>query len=118
MARAQRQSERRQKQRLRQQAYRTRLKSERRPSRDDIARVLLHLVITRSVAKGEIKSLERYCDVIVDALARQGFAPDHCHDVFGDLVDKYTKADWHFRRKVHLGSASDPNAVGETEPAV
>src|SRR5690606_5058336 len=52
-------------QRERQQLYRKRIKAERRPSRDDIARVLLHVVITRSAARDKLDELEKFGDLIV-----------------------------------------------------
>jgi len=44
-----RQAERLRKQRIRQQKYRDRLKAERRPERDDVAQVFLHLMIVKGV---------------------------------------------------------------------
>jgi hypothetical protein len=82
------QSERLRKQCERQKDYRDRLRAERKPTRDDIVRVLLHY-----------------------GLADQGFDKDASLGVIDDLIDKYTKRGWDFRRKVHLmppGDADDP----------
>jgi hypothetical protein len=89
-------------QRERQQVYRKRIKSERRPSRDDIARVLLHVVITRSAAKDKLDELEKFGDLIVDRLVEQGFDKRVSYDAFDQLVDKYVKQGWEFRRKTHI----------------
>jgi len=90
-------------QRERQQVYRKRIKSERRPSRDDIARVLLHVVITRSAARDKLDELEKFGDLIVDRLVEQGFDKRVSFDAFDQLVDKYVKQGWEFRRKTHIG---------------
>jgi len=90
-------------QRERQQVYRKRIKSERRPSRDDIARVLLHVVITRSAARDKLEELEKFGDLIVDRLVEQGFDKRVSYDAFDQLVDKYVKQGWEFRRKTHIG---------------
>ena len=89
-------------QRERQQAYRKRIKTERRPSRDDIARVLLHVVITRSAARDKLDELEKFGDLIVDRLVEQGFDKRVSYDAFDQLVDKYVKQGWEFRRKTHI----------------
>ena len=90
-------------QRERQQAYRKRIKTERRPSRDDIARVLLHVVITRSAARDKLDELEKFGDLIVDRLVEQGFDKRVSYDAFDQLIDKYVKQGWEFRRKPHIG---------------
>lgn len=60
-------------QRERQQQLREQAKRERKPSRDDIARVLLHWTITGSAGKGQIETLRRVEDEIVALLVQQGF---------------------------------------------
>lgn len=96
------QAERNRKQRDRQREVRARQKAERRPSRDDIARVMLHWFIMGSVSKGRMRELEQSEDVIVRRLVVQGFESDACYAVFDDLVEKYTGQHWGFRRKPHL----------------
>ena len=90
-------------QRERQHVYRKRIKTERRPSRDDIARVLLHVVITRSAARDKLDELEKFGDLIVDRLVEQGFDKRVSYDAFDQLVDKYVKQGWEFRKKTHIG---------------
>ncbi|WP_337181425.1 hypothetical protein [Shinella sp.] len=77
-------------------------KRERKPSRDDIARALLHWSITRSAAKGQMETLFRVEDEIVARLVEQGFDEGKAYEVFDDLIERYTKRRWEFRRKVHL----------------
>ena len=99
-------------QRERQRAYRQRLKQERRPGRDDIARILLHAVVTRSVALGRRDELEKTVDLIVDRLGEQGFDVHASYEAFDDLIEKYTRADWGFRRKVHLANGHMSDGEG------
>lgn len=100
-----RESERLRKQRQRQSEYRKKMKAERRPSRDDIARVFLHAAITQAwrwkYEKRE-KMLSWVVDTILEGLIAQGFDPKASAEAIEDLIDKYTKDRWEFRRKVHL----------------
>lgn len=89
-------------QRERQQALRDQAKRERKPSRDDIARALLHWSITGSAAKGQMETLFRVEDEVVARLVGQGFDEGKAYEVFDDLIERYTKRRWEFRRKVHL----------------
>ena len=90
-------------QRERQRAYRERLKAERRPGRDDVARVLLHFVIAENASRPDRKGrLDALQDVIVERLVEQGFDERAAHAVFDDLVERYTHEGWGFRRKAHL----------------
>lgn len=94
--------ERLRKQRERQQRTRDRHKLERKPSRDDIARVLLHVIIMRSYETKQMHMLDGLFDVIVDSLKAQGFDNDASYAVIDDLIEKYTKSKWQFFRKLHL----------------
>jgi hypothetical protein len=111
---AKRESKRLTAQRERQQVYRQRIKTERRPSRDDIARVLLHLIITRSAAKDKLDELEKFSDLIVDRLVEQGFDKRVSYDAFDQLVDRYVKQGWEFRRKTHI-TTEPPIDAGDPE---
>ena len=101
-------------QRARQQVYRKRVKTERRPSRDDIARVLLHLVITRSAARDKLDELEKFGDLIIERLVEQGFDRRVSYDAFDQLVEKYVKQGWEFRKKTHIGLGV-PNEADDQE---
>ncbi|PTM88370.1 hypothetical protein [Mycoplana dimorpha] len=93
-------------QRERQQLYRDKQKRERRPSRDDIARMLMHIFIVRSMKKGKMPELEQhFLDLVVDELGKQGFDRRAAQDVCDNLIDKYARNDWSFRKKIHLGEA-------------
>ena len=92
------------KQRERQQEYRERLRAERRPGRDDVARILLHFMIVKAVKSGDKDGMEKLIDMLLNALAAQGFDRDASLDVIEDLIFRYTRRGWDFRRKVHLSS--------------
>jgi hypothetical protein len=87
-------------QKLRQREYRERLQQERRPSRDDCARVLMHAYFLRFAKDNE--ATQGAIDGIVTRLVRQGFAPDLSYEVVDGIVKKYAKGRWQFRRKPHL----------------
>lgn len=103
------------KQRIRQQRIRDRMKAERKPSRDDIARALLHWSITANVQEGRETLLFHLQTRIVEILIAQGFDEVAADASFDDLVDRYSEG-WSFRRKQHLQSA-DPASVPEDLPA-
>lgn len=111
MASNKQQAERLRKQRERQKEYRARLRAERKPTRDDVARVFLHFMIAKAMRSGNQDGMEKLIDMLLDGLADQGFDKDASLDVIDDLVDRYTKRRWDFRRKVHLmlhGDAGEP----------
>ncbi|MBB6262669.1 hypothetical protein FHS77_003251 [Paenochrobactrum gallinarii] len=101
-------AERLRKQRERQQRVRERQKRDRKPSRDDIARVLLHMLIMRSYKTNQMHLLEGYCDMIVRRLKAQGFDKVASYAVLDNLIEKYTKSDWQFFRKLHLKEDDTP----------
>ena len=89
-------------QKERQRALRAKQKAEKRPDRDDIARVLMHWFIVAATVKGREHELERTEDIIVKRLVEQGFNEVASYEVFDALVDKYGGSAWGFRRKIHL----------------
>ncbi|MGO4565897.1 hypothetical protein AB4Z52_12680 [Rhizobium sp. 2YAF20] len=95
-------SERNRKQRERQRQLRDQQRAERRPGRDDVARITLHWMITRSVATSNEDQLDVIEDVLVRRLVAQGYDERASYEVFDDLVDKYADTNFGFRRKVHL----------------
>lgn len=87
----------------RQQKHRERLKSERKPNRDDIAPVMTHYLITKSYRQNAMNSFERSIVApVIKHLEEQGFDKAACHKAFYDLIEKYTKSNWKFRQKSHL----------------
>jgi len=107
------QAERLRKQRERQRAYRDRLKAERRPSRDDIARVVLHFMIVRASKDENNGFLEQLTDLILKGLKSQGFDEDASLDVLDDLIAKYATSTWGFRRKTHMLQGDDLTDNGD-----
>ncbi|WP_417423051.1 hypothetical protein [Hoeflea sp.] len=92
------------KQTLRQKAIRDSARDKRRPSRDDIARLLLWQMITgvNENRTDRRQVLDRLRDEIVDGLEQQGFDARESEDVFEELVAKYIRGQSPFRLKRHL----------------
>jgi len=61
-------------------------------------------MIVKAVKTGDKDGMEKLIDMLLDALAGQGFDEDASLDVIDDLIARYTKGGWEFRRKVHLSS--------------
>jgi len=97
---------RREKQRKRQQEYRDRLKEERRPTRDDVARVALYWLIVETarlvVRKNDPTRMNLVEDALLKGLVAQGFNKRASDEVLGELIDRYVDGGWSFRRKLHL----------------
>ena len=91
-------------QRERQRLYRAKMKAARKPSRDDIARVLLYFTIAENFKRGREQEVFRLQDQIVNGLVGQGFDRAASNAAFEELIDKY-RSGWDFQRKPHLGAA-------------
>lgn len=89
-------------QRDRQQKLRDAGRKARRPDRDDIARTALFMTISSMAARGAKEVLEDFQDRVVRMLVEQGFDERESDIVFDELVEKYRKGNWPFRRKIHL----------------
>lgn len=89
-------------QKERQRALRAKQKAEKRPGRDDVARVALYWMISRMTSKAARDVLAEMEDEIVAVLTDQGFDQKASFDVFDELVEKYDGGIWGFRRKPHL----------------
>ena len=94
-------------QRIRQAELREAARENRRPDRDDLARMLLWLMIREAYGQSERQRsrgpLDKLCTLLVTNLARQGFDADEAEDVFGMLERKYKTQDAPGRIKRHLG---------------
>ena len=106
---AQSRRERLEKQKERQRRLRAAAKVKRRPTRDDIARTLLHFAITENIRHGREQQLADLEDRIVLELINQGFDGRETEAAFDALVDKY-RSGWTFQRKLHLSEGSAWNA--------
>ncbi|MFN7092874.1 MAG: hypothetical protein ACK4P4_20255 [Allorhizobium sp.] len=96
------QDERNARQRERQKRLRDRHRAERRPDRDDVARTMLVWTITSYLEQGQPDWIEELADAVIGLLVDQGFDERAASEVFDDIVDRYTRDDQPFRRKVHL----------------
>lgn len=98
-------------QRARQQAYRDEQKRQRRPGRDDIARVALRWLILGTaklaVREGNPARMNKVENDILEALVEQGFDRAASDRALGELIDRYVEGQWDFRRKVHLLTGPD-----------
>jgi hypothetical protein len=105
--------ERNEQQRVRQLSVRKTAKEQKKPSRDDIARLLLWQMITgiqknkETDKAGKEKMLIDLLNSIVNGLESQGFDAQQSEDAFEALVDKYAKGGSPFRRKIHLTEGID-----------
>ena len=87
----------------RQQQVRKDAKARGRPSRDDLARVLLWQIITAAQAhKDTDRALGKVRDSLTNDLERQGFAVRECEEVFHEIADRYSVGLYPFRPKWHL----------------
>lgn len=88
---------------VRQQRVRDEAKMRRRPSRDDMARLLLwQMIIAAQEQKDAHRALGKVRDSLVDDLERQGFDVRESEDVFHELADRYADGLFPFRPKRHL----------------
>lgn len=88
---------------VRQQRVRDEAKARRRPSRDDLARMLLWQMITAALHRKDARlALNKLSEAIVVDLERQGFDVRESEDVFEDLADRYSNGLFPFRPKWHL----------------
>lgn len=91
-------------QRVRQKSVRANAKELRRPSRDDVARMLLWLVISDGHKSGKAGPafLEGIATDLVEGLGMQGFDDDQSYDVIDALIKKYSTGVFPFQPKPHL----------------
>ena len=112
-------AERLRKQRERQQKYRERMKAERRPSRDDVARAFLYAFIARACEHNKREKILKWlANTILHELVTQGFDRKTSSEVIEDLIDKYAKGTWEFRRKIHLQSPVADESSGPSTATV
>ncbi len=102
--------ERLRKQRARQQELREAALAEKRPTRDDVARMALFWMISNMAEKANKDILDEFQDRIVRLLTDQGFDEKASDEVLDDLIRKYSTGNWPFRRKVHLLYPDGPPA--------
>lgn len=108
-------TQRREEQRKRQAAVRETAREKCKPDRDDLARILLWLMIREAHAEARKQRsrgpLDKLCTILVTNLELQGFDADEAEDVFAMLERKYPSQIGPGRIKRHLGrsdKAGDP----------
>ncbi len=102
------------KQKVRQKINRDTAREKLRPSRDDIARLLLWQMIT-GVSENRPdrrEVLDRLRNEIVDGLETQGFDVRESEDAFENLVTKYVSGPSPFRPKRHLQKNAGGSGAG------
>lgn len=87
-----------QKQRERQRAYRARLKAERRPSNEDLARALLDVALTQHLKLGRYEDLLRIMDLVAKRLQDVGFSRSMTRSVWFELQGRYVSG-WSLLRQ-------------------
>lgn len=96
---------------VRQRHVRDAAKARCRPSRDDLARVLLWQMITAAQERADARvALDKLSEAIVGELERQGFDVRESENVFEELADRYSDGLFPFRPKRHLTSHSVASA--------
>ncbi len=71
-------------------------------NRDDIARVALYYLCKHFYQRNEVLDLNGFITDIINQLENQDFDKVVSASVFDDLIDKYTKSNWQFRRKPYF----------------
>lgn len=83
-----------------QRAYRAKQKTDRKPSRDDVARILLHWVVTDALRRSG-PEVSRLRTELVRRLVSQGFSETHAAARVDDILERYEDGR-DFQRKPHL----------------
>jgi hypothetical protein len=89
-----------------QRRYRQQQKALRKPTRDDVARVALHWIITKALRRNRESELEMWSETIVKRLVRQGFERDAARRRIDQLIARY-EGGWAFQGKLHLRHDND-----------
>ncbi|WP_321337175.1 hypothetical protein [Breoghania sp.] len=90
-----------------QRVYREKLKRTGAPTRDDIARVALHWILTSATKNKLGPLLDGFEKAVVRALVDLGHSREKSVRVFGNLVEKYEDG-WTPRRQPILRIGSTP----------
>ncbi|MBS9721468.1 hypothetical protein JYU29_12310 [Tianweitania sp. BSSL-BM11] len=114
MAGRDKRDERLRKQREYQRDYRKRIKASREPTRDEIARELLHYAITENLKHKREEKLDALADAVIERLVKRGFDAKATENAFNGIVDRY-KAGWTFQGRGHLLPQPDAATHDEDE---
>lgn len=83
----------------RQRAYRSRVKTENRPTRNDVAATVFHFLVMETVRVGNWKQFNIIMDKVTDRLVDRGFNRAASEKAINALVDKYEDG-WEFQRRL------------------
>lgn len=100
-ARGRNRDERLRKQREYQRSYRERMKANRLPDRDEIAREVLHQAVAENLVDGREAELVQLIDGVIDGLVARGYDRNGSRRMLTDLIDRYEQG-WAFQRRLHL----------------
>ena len=93
-------------QRAQQKRYRDRQRAKAKPSRDDVARMALHVMLRDYLARGKDDILAAFGELLVEELVDQGFDREAAGQRFDDLLAR-TAEGWRPRPKRHLVERKD-----------
>lgn len=91
-----------------QRAYRAEQTAHRKPSRDDVARLALHSVISSMLEQDDGVKLFAWSDALVNGLVAQGYERNAARSRVDGLIDRYADG-WVPQRKVHLTRRPPPD---------
>lgn len=84
-----------------QKAYRQQQSASRKPSRDDVARLALYLMISEWLKDGQEREFTDWCEAVTTGLVEQGFDRDATRHRLDQLIERYADG-WGFQLKRHL----------------
>ena len=93
-----------------QRAYREQQKMRRKPTRDDVARLALYLMISEGLKDGQERAFANWCETVTTGLVEQGFDRDATRHRLDQLIERYAEG-WDFQLKRHL----TPYSIGHSQ---
>lgn len=109
-----RKRERLEKQKVYQRQYRARLKRQRKPQHDDLARALLDIAIATHLEQGRHEDLMVLMERIAFRLETVGFSAFRTQEVWQDLVERYQRGCSLIRERRSLAAVETASADGGT----
>lgn len=110
----QQREERLEKQRLRQQAHRARMKAERRPSYEDLSRAVLDVALTYNVRRGRYRRLKGFLQEISKRLKEVGFHESDTEAAWLELQARYERG-WSMLRQRRTIAEMEAGGLADEE---